>query len=367
MDKKIRVAQVIGKGNNGGVEAMIINLYRFIDREKVEFDFLIENECDIINKKIVNQLGGNLIIIPSYKNPFKYMKALKNIFEKGNYDIVHSNMNTLSVFTLRAAKKAGIKIRIAHSHSTSNKNEKIKNLIKNVLKVFSKKYATNYLACSELAGRWLFGDKAYENGDVTLINNGIDFNRFAFNNELREQTRNELGLKDEFLIGNVGRMMAQKNQMFFLKVLLKLKNNKCNVKALIVGDGPLKDELQEFINANKLNDDVIIISSTDKPEKFYNAFDCFLLPSLYEGLPVSGVEAQVNGLNCIFSDNISKEILLSKNALMLSIDSVDNWVDKIKQIKNSSVDNRINNVKEEFNIRYSSIKLLDYYQKVLDR
>ena len=158
-EKVIKVAQVIGMAVDGGTESVWMNYYRNIDKKKIQFDFLVENESKIINKKEIESMGGKIVIIPPYNNPIKYMRVLKKIFKENPYDIVHSNMNALSVFTLRAAKKAGIKVRIAHSHSTSNKKEWKKNILKNILRPFSKVYATHYLACSELAGRWLFGNK----------------------------------------------------------------------------------------------------------------------------------------------------------------------------------------------------------------
>ena len=180
MEKPIRVAQIIGIANNGGVESVVMNYYRNIDRTKVQFDFLVESESKIINKDEIENMGGRVIIIPPYTKVFEYTKSLKKIFEENKYDIIHSNMNTLSVFALRAAKKAGSKIRIAHSHTTSNKKEWKRHLLKSVLKQFSKVYSTHYFACGEDAGRYQFGNKTYDKGKVTIIKNAIDIDKFKF-------------------------------------------------------------------------------------------------------------------------------------------------------------------------------------------
>ena len=139
-------------------------------------------------------MGGNVVIIPSYKRPIRYVKELTKLFKDGQYDIVHSNMNALSVFALMAAKKAGIKIRIAHSHSTTNKKEFFRNILKNLLRPFSKKYATHYFACSEFAGRWLFGNKTFNEGKVTIVNNAIDLKKFVYDKNIRQQIRRNVVL-----------------------------------------------------------------------------------------------------------------------------------------------------------------------------
>lgn len=339
-NKPILVAQVIGMAINGGTESLWMNYYRHIDRNLVQFDFLVESESKIINKEEIEALGGHVIIIPSYKNPFKYMKELTRIFKEKNYDIVHSNMSTLSVFTLRAAKKAGIKVRIAHSHSTSNKKEWKKNLLKNLLRPFSKIYATHYFACSELAGRYLFGNKTFNNGLVTIINNAIDIERFKFNEYYRSEIRKELGvLDDEIIVGNIGRMQQQKNQTFLIDIFKEYYKINKKSKLLIIGDGPLKDELEKKTCDLGIPNNVIFAGIMANPEKYYSAMDCFVLPSLYEGLPVVGVEAQINGVPLILSDTITRELKLSMNVKYLSINSKPLiWSNIISEFSGNYVD-----------------------------
>ena len=329
MERKIiKVAQVIGIANNGGVESIIWNYYRHIDRERIQFDFLVESESKIINKDEIEKLGGRLIIIPSYKNPLLYMKKLKKIFEQNKYDIVHSNMNALSVFTLKAAKKANIKVRIAHSHSTSNKKEYIKNIIKNILKLFSRKYATNFFACSEVAGRWLFGNKQFNSGKVVIIRNGIELNRFYYNPIKRDELRNKFNLTGNFVIGTVGRLVTQKNHIFLLNVFKKVLIEKKESKLVIIGDGPEKDKLIDHSLKLGINDSVLFLDAVKNIYDYYNIMDCFAFPSLYEGLGMTAVEAQVNGLRALVSNDVPIDVKINENTIFL--DLIENvWAERI--------------------------------------
>ena len=184
--KPIRVAQIIGKWLGGGVEAVVMNYYRHIDRNKIQFDFICDEDSTNIPYEEIESLGGKVIIIPPYQKLFKYIKELTKVLKEGKYKIVHSHINTLSVFPLYCAKKAKVPVRIAHSHSTTHKKEWKKNLMKQILKPFSKLFATNYFACSEYAGRWLFGDKEFDKGNVYVLNNAIDVDKFKYDEKIRK-------------------------------------------------------------------------------------------------------------------------------------------------------------------------------------
>lgn len=370
MNKIIRVAQVIGNAGAGGVEACIMNYYKAIDKTKVQFDFFVEQESVIINKKDVESMGGKVIIIPSYKNVFKYMKTLEKLFKDGNYDIVHSNMNAVSVFTLKAAKKAGIKVRIAHSHSTSNYREFMKTIIKNILRSFSKVYATDYFACSEKAGRWLFGNKAFNEGKVTIIPNAIDIEKFKFDEIKRKEIRNKYNINDnDFVIGHVGRFVKQKNHKFLIKLFYEVKKERPYSKLLLIGDGPLKSKIETMVNKLNLQDSVIFCGVQEHTEWYYNAMDCFVLPSLYEGLPVVGVEAQANGLPCFFSKNMTKEIIILQNAQFFCLNQkkvlkkiITHNCDKYRLLCNKDISKEME--EKGFNINYEANKLENKYSSL---
>ena len=186
MNEPLRIAQVMGKWLGGGVESVVMNYYRNIDRSAVQFDFICDSDSTDIPYDEIESLGGRVFVVPPYQKVFAYRKALVKLFKENGYKIVHSHLNTLSVFPLSAAKKAGIKIRIAHSHSTSNKKEFKRNVLKKILRPWTNLLATEYFCCSEVAGRWQFGDKKYDGGKVFLLRNAIDLEKFRFNEEKRK-------------------------------------------------------------------------------------------------------------------------------------------------------------------------------------
>ena len=270
---------------DGGVESVVMNYYRNIDRNKIQFHFLCDEDSTDIPYEEIEKLGGKVIVIPPYQKLFKYQKELYRIFKENNYKIVHSHINALSVFPLRIAKKAKIPVRIAHSHSTSNKKEWKKNILKMILRPFSKLYANNYFACTEYAGKWLFGKKVVERKELNVINNAIDLKKFEFNENTRKALREELGIKDDTLIiGHVGRFMKQKNHEFLVEVFNEVYKKNQNTLLILIGQGPLLSEIkQKAINLN-IEDKIKFIGQVTDVEKYYNIMDIFLFPSIYEGL-----------------------------------------------------------------------------------
>ena len=367
MKKKepIVVAHIMGKWIGGGVEAVIMNYYRHIDRNKIQFDFVCDEDSTNIPYDEIKKLGGRVILVPPYQKLPKYIKELKKIFKENNYRIVHSNINTLSVFPLYAAKKAGVPVRIAHSHSTSNKKEWKKTLVKNILRPFSKKYATDYFACSELAGRWLFGNKAFDEGKVTIINNAIDLDKFRYDEKTRNKKRKELNIKQPTLVvGHIGRFVAQKNHTFLIDIFNELHKKNEDSVLILVGQGPKVDEIKEKVNLLNLANSVKFLGQRDDANELYQVFDAFLLPSLYEGLPVVGVEAQASGNLCFLSDDMTKETkVLASTAFMSLSNTAQEWADEIqKKVKNY----RKHDTKEEvskygFNIEKEAVKLEEKY------
>ena len=371
MEKPIVVAHIVGKWLGGGVEAVIMNYYRNIDRSKVQFDFICDSDSTNIPYDEIESLGGRVILVPPYQKLFKYKKELKRIFKENNYQIVHSHINTLSVFPLSVAKKVGIPIRIAHSHSTSNKKEWKKNLLKNVLKPFSKKYANKYMCCSELAGRWLFGNKEYDKGIVYLLNNAIDLDKFSYNEVTRISKRNELGIgKETFVVGHIGRFVKQKNHEFLIDVFNEIKKKHDDSVLLLAGQGPLMDEIKAKVNDLALEDSVKFLGQRNDVNELYQAFDLFLLPSLYEGLPVVGVEAQASGNLCFLSNDMTKETKVLDSTKFMSLDnSAEEWANEI--LKDYGTYKK-HDTKEEvskygFNIKEEAQKLVQkYYEYIGD-
>lgn len=364
-EEPIRIAQIIGKWLGGGVEAVVMNYYRHIDHSKVQFDFICDDDSTNIPYDEIEKLGGKVILIPPYQKVFKYQKELRRVLRDGKYKIVHSHINTLSVFPLYAAKKVGVPVRIAHSHSTTNKKEWKKNLLKQVLRPFSKKYATNYMCCSELAGRWLFGDKAYDEGKVYLLNNAIDLDKFKYDKKIRDKKRKELGIKeDTIVIGHIGRFVAQKNHTFLIDIFNQFHKKEKNSILLLAGQGPLQEEIKNKVRELGLDDSVRFLGQRNDANELYQAFDVFLLPSLYEGLPVVGVEAQASGLLCFFSDDMTKETKVLDSTVFMSLSNTsEEWTGEIlTNLKDYKRINTKNEVSDNgFDIEIEARKLEKYY------
>lgn len=318
----IRVAQIMGKMNGGGVESVVMNYYRHIDRERVQFDFLVDSDSARVPEEEILSLGGRVFKIPPYQHPIQYRRALLQLFREQDWKIVHSNINALSVFPLAAAKQAEIPVRIAHSHSTMGKGEYLKNSIKFVLRPLSNIYPTERFACSNHAGKWLFGD----NASFTVIPNAIPLDQFRFNLHVRQCVRRELNIApDTLLIGHVGRFMPQKNQRFLVDVFANLQQRHEKVQLAFVGEGRDMDSIKEYSKILGLQDQVLFLGQQSEVSQFYSAFDVFCLPSLYEGLGVVGIEAQCAGVPCIFSSEVPKEVNVSGHAQFLPIDSPEEW------------------------------------------
>lgn len=362
--KPIRVAQVVGKMNGGGVEAVVMNYYRHIDRSKVQFDFLVDEDSTRVPEEEITALGGCVFRIPPYQHPIRYRRTLIRLMREQQWLIVHSNINTLSVFPLSAAKKIGVPVRIAHSHSTMGKGEFAKNVMKLVLRPFANVYPTVRFACGHYAGEWLFG----KNRDFTVIPNAIELDKFRFDPTVRRETRKELGIaEDTFLIGHVGRFMPQKNQTFLVDVLADLLPSRPNTMLAFVGDGPDKVDVQQHAEELGVADYVLFLGQRSDVNRLYQAFDVFCLPSLYEGLCLVGVEAQRAGLPCLFSDTITREVDVTKSSRFMSIESVKEWSSFIATLEPGSRADLAEEMFSDYDISRNAQKLTAMYMKLFEK
>ncbi len=331
----IRVAQIMGKWLGGGVESVVMNYYRHIDKNKVQFDFICDNDSTCIPKEEIEKLGGKVILIPQYQKIFKYHKELKRVLKEGKYKIVHSHINALSVFSLWAAKSAKVPVRIAHSHSTSNKKEWKKTLLKSALRPFSKVFATDYFCCSELAGRWLFGNKTYDQGKVYLLNNAIDVDKFKYDENIRKEKRNELKIKDnQFVIGHIGRFVKQKNHDFLIDIFNEIYKQNKDTILLLAGEGPLKEEIENKVKKLGLEKNVMFLGQRNDANELYQAMDVFLFPSLYEGLGMVLIEAQCSNLLCVASTEVPSIAKITNDVFFISLNQTAKvWADEIMLYK----------------------------------
>lgn len=362
----IVVAQIMGKWVGGGVEAVIMNYYRNIDRTKIQFDFICDSDSTNIPYDEIKKLGGKVILIPPYQNVISYHFALKKVLKKGKYNIVHSHINTLSVFSLFAAWCARVPIRIAHNHATSSKREWKRNILKNILKPLNKIFANVYMACSKNAGIWMFGEKEYSNGNVKIINNAIETKKFIFDIKERTKLRKKYNIADdEIVIGQVGRLMQTKNQSFSIEIFKDFIKEKKS-KLIFVGSGPMEKELKEKVTENNIDNDVIFLGQMDNTHSLYSMFDILILPSFYEGFGMVLLEAQVSNLTCIVSTGIPIEAKIVDNVKFISLDDKREWISELNNFKFVERVDNSNYVKNmNFDIELECQKLEKIYDKLL--
>ena len=330
----IRILHIIGGLNLGGAENFLMNIYRNIDRSKIQFDFLVNRGGAFEDE--IKEFGGKIFYIPALQKvgPIIYRKKLHEFFrEHKEYVIVHSHLNQVSGIILEVAKKEDIPVRIAHSHSSSNSaNNFFEQLYKNYLNTKINKNATNFLACSDEAAKWLYKEKAKE---AIIIKNAIDIERFKFNEEKRKLIRKELNIDEsDVVIGHVGRFSSVKNHKFLIEVFNEFQKDKENTKLLLVGAGPLRNEIENQVANFNIKDKVILIGNKKNVEDFYNAMDLFVFPSLYEGLGMVLIEAQINGLNCLTSkDAVPNEVNITNHVKFISLEAgIKTWNKALNEI-----------------------------------
>lgn len=308
MKKEIRVLQILGGLNMGGIENFIMNIYRNIDKNKVQFDFLIHQEEEQIFEEEIKKLGGNVYRISSIKKVgyFKYKKELRKFLKKNRYKIVHSHYNELSGLILKVAKKCGIRNRIAHSHiAYPSFSTKLLEIVSKYLRMLLKEKQIIKFACSQKAGEWLYEKKS----NFKIVNNGIEPLKYKFSIEKRNQIRKVLSLKEEEIaIGHIGRLTNQKNHKFLIEIFNELLKLNLNYKLFLIGNGELEKNIRKQVKDLNLENRVILLGVRKNVNELLQAFDLFIFPSLYEGLPVTLVEAQGAGLKCFISDSVTKEI-----------------------------------------------------------
>jgi len=332
--KPIRVLQIVTIMNRGGLESMLMNYYRNIDRSRVQFDFLEHRSGLHDFTQEINALDGKLFSVPNIDplNMNGYSTKLNDFFKQNkDYKIVHSHLDCMSAFPLKIAQVNEIPIRIAHSHNT-NQELNWKYPVKIISKKFIPKYANVLFACGNEAGKWMYGKKTF-----SVLNNAIDASKFSFNDGIRNDVRKELGLESgEFIVGHVGRFNKQKNHKFIIQVFNEVVKINSNSKLLLVGVGELEDEVKKIIDRMNISNKVIFLGIRNDINRIMQAFDIFLFPSLFEGLPVTLIEAQAAGLQCVISDTISSESIITSNVKTLSLDEKPLvWAQLLLEIINS--------------------------------
>ena len=364
MGSPLRILQIMGIVESGGVEAVIMNYYRNIDKNKVQFDFVMHKGGNPHYIAEVQSMGARAYEITPYsKNIFAFTYEIYKIIKNGNYDIVHSNMNSLSGFPLFAAWLAGARFRILHNHTTDTKAEGLRTVLKRMLRPFAKMFANKYWACSKLAAEWMYGKQAVNAGKVTIINNAIDLDKFAFNQEKRDKLRKEFGLEGKFVIGHVGRFMKQKNHEFLIDIFTEVVKKKNNAVLMLIGEGPLMESIRDKVSFLHLQNKVIFLGVRNDVADLYNVMDVFLFPSLYEGLGMVAVEAQVNGLPVVASTEVPTEAKASNNIKWIGLnEKLEYWTDEVLIVKRMNLDDTLRSMqKSGFDISNEARKLEERY------
>ena len=323
-----------------GIQSFLMNLYRCIDRSRIQFDFLVQYKADEFYDKEIKDMGGRIykFSVREDYNLIRYRKEIRTFFEQHKeYKIIHGHMETLSNIWESEAARANVRTIICHSHTAGfNEKNPIKLIIKQLYRHYYGTHADLLFACSNAAGNFMFPGRKYQ-----LIPNAINVEKYKYS-EAGRDLRKELGINECFVIGHVGRFHPSKNHAFILEVMQQLSDLVPNAKALLIGDGDIREQISEDIRKKNIEDKVLMLGNRQDVNLLYSAMDAFIMPSYFEGLPLVGVEAQSSGLPCIFSENITNELQITDLATFLPIDgnSPKLWADQLAEISNLKIDRR---------------------------
>lgn len=360
MKEPLRILQIVTHMNRGGLETMLMNYYREIDRTQIQFDFLVHRQTRGDYDDEIEALGGRIYRMPRL-NPWNphYITSLQRFFREHTYEIVHCHLDCMSAVPLDAARKAGVPIRIAHSHN-SNQDHNLKYLVKLWYRGRIPATATALFACSKAAGDWMFCGKSYQ-----LFPNAIPAKAYRFCEETREDIRTKLHIPDhQLIVGNVARFSPQKNHSFLLDIFEKI-SLKTDAVLLLVGDGELRQNIEAKVHALQLDGKVRFVGKSSHVEQLLQAFDVFAMPSLYEGLPLTLIEAQASGLPCIISDRVPLECKITDLVAQVSLESsAEDWSETILTAAKLPRRQTLPEIQSAgYDIELEARKLTDYYRR----
>lgn len=370
--KQIRILQInAGSKNFGGVSAMLLNIYRNIDKNLVQFDFLTPNYSTYSQyQSEIEQMGGHIfdfhINSSNFLGKLKLYCKLKRFFKENSYDIIHINSGVLSfnmIVAMACKKYSNAKV-IVHSHNAGGRTF-FKNLIVAPMKKIMEHNADTLLSCSNAASNYMFTRKGKKK--VQIVKNGIDTARFVYNQDIRQKIRTDMNLDNKFVIGNIGRFMPQKNHTFMIDVFKEVKKQCNNAVLMLIGQGELENQIREKVKELDLEDSVLFLGQRKDVSDLYQAMDVFFLPSLYEGLGIVNIEAQTSGLICVTSDTIPEEANVTNTMIRISLNQpISVWVDALlKAVNNERIDNEEQVKKFGYDIKIVASNLADLYKKIL--
>lgn len=368
MENPARVLNVLGTTNLGGAESRVMELYRALDREQVQFDFLVHTRKEGKYDEEIRRLGGRIYAVPRFNglNILVYKRALQRFFrEHAGYAAVHGHMTSTASIYLPAAKRAGVPVTIAHARS-AGVDPGIKGLVTKIIRRPLKYKADYCFTCSAEAGAAVYGRKWIMKGRVRTIPDAIDTQRFVYNAAVRGQVREELGLTGKFVLGHVGRFSFMKNHRYLIDIFAELCRMRDDAVLVLIGKGELEDDVREKVAASGLTERVIFLGSRFDVERFYQAFDYFVFPSIFEGLPGSVTEAQAAGLHCLVSDKVTREVALTELVTYRSTDEpAANWAGEIMRNAQAALvrkDMREAIVRKDFDVQEQALKWQVFYK-----
>lgn len=349
---------IVGSMAPGGIENFIMNIYRNMDREKIQFDFILNMKKEVSYDEEIERMGGKIYYVTrKSQNPVKNFFEVRKIIKEHKYDTVcrHSD-NAFTVVDLVAAKLAGAKRIIMHSHSTQTKNTGLHNFFR----LWFPYVTTHRFACSKTAGKWMYGKK-----DFQVVPNAIDTEKFLYSEDIRNKMRKEWNVEDAHVYGHVGSFVYAKNHPFLMDVFYEISKQDEKAKLFLVGDGELRPEVEKKISQYNLEDKVVLTGRRMNVPDFLQMFDVLLFPSVYEGLPVSLVEAQTSGLHCLISDRITEEVILTDCAKNYSIDlGAETWAKKAMEIMKEARNTKRSSRQEEIKaVGYDIHSLVKFYEE----
>lgn len=329
----IRVLHSVSNMDRAGIETMLMNYYRHIDRSKVQFDFLCNKIKPGAYDEEIIKMGGNIYHSPGL-NPINFLKYKNYVIDilKRNSDIkiMHSHNGALAYQSLYAAYKYGLKNRICHAHATTiDFNMKLP--LKLLYKTQLNRVSNNFWGCGKDSIQFYFGKKIIDTNNYLVLHNAIEEKDFIYNEQKRNELRKKYNLENKFVIGNVARFMKQKNHTFILDLFKVILTKKDDSVLVLLGDGELLEKMKQKAKELGIDKSVMFLGNVNNVNEMYQAMDVFLLPSLFEGLPVVGIEAQAAGLRCVMSDTITKEVAITDNIKFLNLknDSLEKWGNEI--------------------------------------
>lgn len=353
--------------HRAGLETMLMNYYRNMNRDEIQFDFLTHRPYKSDYDDEILSLGGKMYYAPRLypQNYLNYFKWMKDFYAKHlEYQIIHSHIDAMSYLPLMTAKKAGVPIRIAHSHNTSIDRD-FKYPLKQLFRTQITGVANVYCACGKEAGQFLFGKRPFK-----VIPNAIEVDRFLYHQEVRHRVRMKLNLSGKYVVGHVGRLSYQKNHDYLIDIFEELYQRDQNARLLLIGTGDKEKALRDKVQKKALEEAVLFLGNREDVNELYQAMDIFVMPSFFEGIPVTGIEAQFSGLTCLFSDRVPSEVDFSGNCVFIPLSANKSvWVRKImeerKEKDRLAKSQRV--VGTQYNIQNAHSILEDYYKELESR